>query len=88
MTSFQFKKSLNLDLKKKKKKTIFLPQGKFLSDCIQVLVSAPCHNNILINEAMVVVDIFFFFLGEFQPMVFTLDDSYLSSNQDTNQFLV
>ena len=31
---------------------------------------------------------FFFFLREFQPMVFAPDDSYLSSDQDTNQFLV
>ena len=31
---------------------------------------------------------FFFFEREFQPMIFALDDSSLSLNQDTNQFLV
>ena len=31
---------------------------------------------------------FFFFLREFQPMTFTSDDSFISSDQDTNQFLV
>ena len=29
---------------------------------------------------------FFFFFRKFQPMVSTLDDNSLSSNQDTNQF--
>ena len=32
--------------------------------------------------------LFFFFEREFQPMIFALDDSSLSLNQDTNQFLV
>ena len=31
---------------------------------------------------------FFFFLREFQPMASTPDDSSLSLDQDTNQFLV
>ena len=31
---------------------------------------------------------FFFFLSEFQPMASTPDDSSLSLDQDTNQFLV
>ena len=31
---------------------------------------------------------YFFFLREFQPMAFAPDDSSLSSDQDTNQFLV
>ena len=31
---------------------------------------------------------FFFFEREFQPMMFALDDSSLSLNQDTSQFLV
>ena len=30
----------------------------------------------------------FFFWREFQPMMFALDDSFLSSDQDTNKFLV
>ena len=30
----------------------------------------------------------FFFLESFQPMAFDLDDISLSSNQDTNWFLV
>ena len=29
-----------------------------------------------------------FFFREFQPMTFAPDDSYLSSDQDINQFLV
>ena len=29
-----------------------------------------------------------FFFREFQPMMFAFDDSSLSSDQDTNQFLV
>ena len=28
------------------------------------------------------------FFREFQLIIFTLDDTFLSSNQDTNQFLV
>ena len=31
---------------------------------------------------------FFFFFLEFQPIASTFDDSSLSSDQDTNQFLV
>ena len=30
----------------------------------------------------------FFFFREFQPMVFTSDDNHLSSDQDSNKFLV
>ena len=33
-------------------------------------------------------DIKEYFLREFQPMASAFDDSYLSSNQDTNRFLV
>ena len=33
-------------------------------------------------------EFFFFFLREFQPMASAPDDSSLSSDQDTNQFLV
>ena len=32
--------------------------------------------------------VIFFFLREFQLMASALDDSFLSSDQDTNQFLV
>ena len=40
-------------------------------------------------NAMIALGIFFFFFfkREFQPMMFALDDSFLSSDQDTNQFL-
>ena len=31
---------------------------------------------------------YFFFFREFQLMAFALDDSFLSSDQDTNQVLV
>ena len=31
---------------------------------------------------------FFFFLKEFQPITSTFNDNSLSSNQDTNQFLI
>ena len=34
------------------------------------------------------IEVFFFFLREFQPMVSTSDDNSLLSDQDTNQFLV
>ena len=39
-------------------------------------------------NAMIALGFFFFFEREFQPMMFALDDSSLSSDQDTNQFLV
>ena len=32
--------------------------------------------------------LFFFFFKEFQPIKFILDDSLLSSNEDTNQFFM
>ena len=38
-------------------------------------------------DAMIALG-FFFFWREFQPMMFALDDSFLSSDQDTNKFLV
>ena len=33
------------------------------------------------------IKVYFFFFREFQPMVSALDNSSLSSDQDTNQFL-
>ena len=39
-------------------------------------------------DAMIALGFFFFFWREFQPMMFVLDDSFLSSDQDTNKFLV
>mgnify|MGYP006869237862 CR=1 FL=1 len=41
-----------------------------------------CPNSVLAEQH------FFFFFIEFQFMAFTPDDSSLSSDQDTNQFLV
>ena len=38
-------------------------------------------------DAMIALG-FFFFFREFQPMMSAPDDSSLSSDQDTNQFLV
>lgn len=43
---------------------------------------------ILCNSPNIKSSNFFFFLREFQPMASAPDNNSLSSNQDTNQFLV
>ena len=42
----------------------------------------------LLNYVRFSREVFFFFAREFQPMTSASDDSFLLSDQDTNQFFV
>ena len=54
----------------------------------QLTVAKIAHHSVHKEEAFVenLFTFFFFFLREFQPMMSTLNNSSLSSNQDTNKF--
>ena len=46
------------------------------------------NNNNKVDDHLCIKSYILFFLESFQPMAFDLDDISLSSNQDTNWFLV
>ena len=66
---------------------ILLPRILICHDSLVYIILGPAHNYYYyyLREGF---KFFFFLERKFQPMAFASDNSSLSSDQDTNQFLV